>query len=373
MNPMFPRLLTLLLIVLLPAQAWAADPLAAAILNFEGKGVAEDMPETLSSIVRNEALQIEKYQVVNQYPIKLSDLLLALGCSAESPTCLQQVAEQTKARVLIYGMIERKGANYRLQLNIFDSETGRMLNRLSRTITDTTDPIVTFRKEIEAFFDEERGAATTRLQIGSSVEGAQIRINDTFVGVVPLERKGLPPGTYTVEVSHPEHEVWRDTVTLATGADLKVWAQLAPRRSGNANAASPATVGAEPVRIAPNGFDVADSTMPESVGTTNWGAWSAVFVGGAALGGALGLGIALEDVERTIERESAAGTLTEGRYDELFNRGENFELAHRVLLGVGAVAVVAGVVWLVLDDDEDAAASIELGVGPGGVNASLEW
>lgn len=362
------QLITILL-VLVPQSAWAADPLAAAILNFEGKNVPAEMTETLSSIARNEAMQIEKYQVVNQYPIKLSDVLLVLGCSAESPSCLKQVAEQTKARVLIYGLVEKQGATYRLELNIFDSETGRMLNRLSRTLTDTTDPIVGFRKEIEAFFAEERGEAFTRLQIGSNVDGAQIRIDDTFVGVVPLERKGLPPGKYAVQVAHPDYEVWKQTVELSSGADLRVWAELQPL-STQPIVTTPTE---EPkTTMTVQTVDVTGGVEPERVRGTNWGAWSAIFVGGTALGTAVGFGLALEGTERKIEDESAAGTLTESRYEELFSRGENFELAHRVLLGVGAVATVAGILWLVLDDGGDVAA-VDVGIAPQGVSARLRW
>jgi hypothetical protein len=81
----------------------------------------------------------------------------------------------------------------------------------------------------------------------------------------------------------------------------------------------------------------------------------------------------MEQTEKKLEEESAAGTLTEERLETLFDRGENFELAHRVLLGVGAVAVATGVVWLLLDDRGEPAASLDFGVSPSGAAARLRW
>lgn len=366
------RLLRALLVLWLlawPNLASASDPLAAAILNFEGAGVDDEMTETLSTIVRNEAMQVEKYQVVNQFPIKLSDILLVLGCSAESPSCLRQVADETNARVLIFGSVEKTATSYRLELSIFDSGAGRMLNTLSRTVTDAADPIVAFRQEIETFFAEERGEARTRLQIGSSVNGARIFIDDTFVGVAPLERKGLPPGNYRIRVTHPGTTDWEETVQLKPGGDQEVWAELSREPQAVASAPPDTTSSTSTTEVV---VTTSDGGPVERVPTRNWGAWSAIVVGGVSLATSVALGTAVETTERKVERESADGTLTESRYQELAQRGQNFELAHFVLLGVGAVAVTTGIVWLLLSDSDDVA-TVELGVGPGTVSTRIRF
>jgi hypothetical protein len=370
MRARLTHLLLALLVVLAPSSAWAEGPVAAAILNLEGEDVDPEMTKTLTSIVRNEALQVEKYQVVNKYPIQLQDVLLVLDCSAESPSCLKLISEQVNARVLIYGTVQKRDSRFKIELNVFDAETGRMLNRLVRTLDETTDPVIGFRKEIEAFFAQQRGEALTRLQIGSSVEGARILINGTFVGTVPLERKGLPPGSYDLEVQQEGYEPWKKTVSLAPGADERVWAPLEKMETPEPEVASPTTeTGSTTTKtVVTSEPDVSAERVP----TTNWGAWSAVVVGGLSLGGSLGFGLAMENTERTLEEENDAGTLTEARLDELYDRGENFELAHRVLLGVGAVALTTGVVWLLLDSGERAA-SLNVGVGVDGVSARLRW
>lgn len=366
------QLLLAALIVATPSFAWADGPVAAAILNLQGNGVDQEMTSTLTSIVRNEALQVEKYQVVNKYPIQLQDVLLVLDCSADSPSCLKQVSEQVKARVLIYGSVQKQEEKFKIELNVFDAETGRMLNRLVRTLDDATDPVIGFRKEIEAFFDQQRGEALTRLQIGSSVEGARIQIDGTFVGTVPLERKGLPPGRYDIEVTHDGFEPWSSTVTLGEGADERVWAPL-KKIEKEPVVSSTSTSDSDDTTTVVTRPDLTDSTTPERVPTPNWGAWSAIVVGGLSLAGSGGFFIAMKNVESTLENESAAGTLTEARLEELFDRGENYELTYRVLLGIGAVAATTGFVWLLLDNSGERAAALEMGVGLDGVSARLRW
>lgn len=360
-------LIILLFSLFVPSVAFAEEPLAVAILNLEADKVEVELAETLTSIVRNEALQVDKYQVVNKYPIRLSDIALLVGCSPESPTCLKQVASEVEARVLIYGLVRRQGeASYQIEINVFDVTNGKMLNRLTHTLTDT-DPVAGFRKEIEAFFAEQRGQTTTSLQIGASVDGAQVRIDDAFVGVVPLERKGLAPGKYAIQVAHPDYQVWETVVELTPGSDQRVWAQLIPiPTSPHDQALSETTT--EQIKTS---ADLRDTPLPPSPRGTPWGAWSAVSVGALALGGAVGFGIALESTESKLEKEAANGMLTEARYQELYDRGQNYELGHRILLGVGIVASATGLVWLIIDRVGERHASI--GVTPSGVTARVRW
>jgi len=166
---------------------------------------------------------------------------------------------------------------------VFDSETGKTLDKLSRTInTANEDPVVQIRKEIEAFFAKDRAAPTSRLQIGSNVSDARILIEDTFVGNVPLERKGLPAGRYKIEVNHPDYESWETIVELKDGADINLWAPLKPRKT----AAPLATESTTPTeKGTAQSTEISKGTEGERVSSVNWGAWSAIGVGAAALAG----------------------------------------------------------------------------------------
>ncbi len=369
-GPMSRFLLVLTFFLFFVTPAYAEPPKSVAILNLEGENVDGDLINTLSSIIRHEAQQLDRYQVVNKFEINFQDVLLVLGCSADSTTCLRQAAEQVNARVLMFGKIGRKGSTYSLTLNVFDSESGKTIDRLSRTINAANeDPVVLIRKEIEAFFAKDRAVATSRLQIGSNVSDARILIEDTFVGNVPLERKGLPAGRYKIEVNHPDYESWETIVELKDGADINLWAPLKPRRT----ATTAVTEVTSPIDSTPTtNIEISKGTEGERVSTVNWGAWSAIGVGAASLVGSGVFAYLMVDVEDQIADESGAGSLTAARYSELSDRGNNYETTHRVLLGVGAACVVGGVVWLLVEPGGEATTA-SLGLTPTGVVGTVTW
>lgn len=355
------------------SQAFAqGDPISAAVFNLEGENVNDELTSTLSSIVRNEAQQLDKYQVVNKFEINFRDILLVLGCSSQSSPCLKQAAEQVNARVLIFGRVANESGEYEIALRIFDSETGRMLNEMARTIPDTDDPVVAFRKEIESFFGKEKSVPTTRVRIGSNVNDAAIIIEGTNVGTVPLERKGLPPGQYEVAVTHPDYEPWETVLRLTDGADVELWAPLKKKAIPVAQAQKAAS---SDTKVETRPVDVRDGlTDDDRVGSVNWGAWSAITVGGLALVGSGVMAILMVNTESQIDDESSNGSLTESRYNDLVDQGESFELGHRILLGVGAVGLISGIVWLMIDDGSSEPGALRIGpTGPNEIGASLSW
>lgn len=372
------HILAFLALVLLCLPAWTAfaqnDRLSAAVLDLEAIDVDAELTSTLTSIVRNEAQQLETYKVVNKFEINFRDILLVIGCSTESTPCLKQVADEVNARVLIFGNLAKLDDAYRIELRIFDSESGRMINELSKTIPDSTDPVVTFRKEIASFFGTNESLPTTRIRIGSNVNDARILLEDTHVGTVPLERKGLPPGRYNVKVVHDDYETWETAIELREGADVELWAPLKPvRRTTQPPAAEPGST-AQTTKNQNDSVVVSDGIRDDDGSSgINWGAWSAISVGAASLVGSGIFALLMLDAESQISDENDAGTLTESRYQELVDRGEGYELTHRILLGVGAVGLISGLVWLMIDSGSSSTA-LQIGpTGPTQVGASLRW
>jgi hypothetical protein len=66
------------------------------------------------------------------------------------------------------------------------------------------------------------------LTVTSDPSGADIYVDDTYVGVTPLYRYELSPGTYTVRVSKSGYEDYTTTVTITAGQETTVSATLEP-------------------------------------------------------------------------------------------------------------------------------------------------
>jgi hypothetical protein len=359
-----------------------ASTINVAVLNLEGDGVDAKLLETLTAVLRNEAQQHGGYDIVNQSPINLSEIVVVLGCDTNNPQCLEQAADQLDARVLIYGRVEKVEQAHKVTIEVFNTTSGTSTQRLVHTLTNEADPVVAFRRQIQSMFNPDAAGETTQLTIGASITGAKIRLNDTMIGTAPLERKGLPPGTYEVEVYQDGYASWRTSVELSEGSDVRLWAPLEK------------TPGADqsPGAVADSGTSIGDadelgsSSPPPMSGVgsgPNWGAWSAIGVGGLAVGGSLAfaglMGSAEDDL---VAHDARRSELNRDDYiaqrEDIVDTGESYELAHRVLLGVGAASIIAGTVWLWVDDDEvdelmAEAPAWDVAVSPTGARALVRW
>jgi hypothetical protein len=340
--------------VVTPGAGWAQSK-ATAVLNVEVED--DSLTATLTSILRNEAQQLQGYRVVNKAAINLSEVVVVLGCEASSVQCLSQAAQQMNASMLIYGSLIKDGADWRLKVEVFDAEKLQITYRLQARIPGKDDLIVSYRREIEQFIKSIREQKDApKLFINSNVRGAKVKINGELVGTTPFEREGLKVGVVELEVSAEGFTTWSASIELAPGAEVRLNAPLKPVPKEEPR--DPVVVkpddkkgqgGQVVVRKGGGGLPERPRTPGEQMSSANWGAWTLIGVGSASL---LGSGVAallIGSVEDEIAQKDQDGTLTRAEYDALVNRGENYELTHRVLLGVGLVAVSAGGIWLLVD------------------------
>lgn len=365
-----------------------ADSINVAVLNLEGPDVDPDLLDTLTSVLRNEAQQFSSYDIVNQSPINLSEVAIVLGCSSESLPCLGGAAEQLDARVLIFGRVKVVDDSHRVTVSIFDAKSGKIVRKLVRVLgtktsegaAESSDPVKAFRKEVQTLFPRNTNPVAenqaTVLQIESNVEDTKIKLNGTMVGVAPIERSALPPGVYKVEASKDGYVTWRTEVELIAGADVRVWAPMKRSAGASENAVASNESPTKSVKPPP----ISESSGP------NWGAWSAIGVGGAALAGSGVMVLLMSNAEDDLkELDANRDPLNRDAYlnerQSLVDNGESYELAHRVLLGVGAVSVVAGTVWLLLDGGGDTQtvarkadeSNWEVGLSTQGVMTQWSW
>lgn len=365
--------------------------LSVAVLNIEGRDIEPGLLRTLTGVLRHEAQQQPQYAVVNPAPINLSEIVVILGCDPAAPSCMRQAAQYIDARVLIYGQVERRSGRYFFNVEIFDAPAGRVLHKMSRTLDASDDPVIAFRQEIEIFFAGQKATLTSRLQIGSNVDGAEIRIEGILVGYSPFERVGLDPGRYEVVVTARGYQDWSVVVEIVEGGELRLWAPLVVAQSATPEppvkvdeplaVVEPETVHAPSLESrpasGPKSGEVGEDRANNPRARSNIGAWSALGVGAVALAGSGAMVLMMRDTERELETVRALPR-DEGqaKYNELVARGEGYETGHKVLLGVGALSMTAGTVWLILRNRQQKGSERDLvkwSVGPGSVSASMRF
>ncbi len=70
--------------------------------------------------------------------------------------------------------------------------------------------------------------ATATAEIGSTPSGADVYINNAFVGITPLSFQNVQPGTYTVEIKMVGYAPYSTSGEVKAGQNVQLFAALAP-------------------------------------------------------------------------------------------------------------------------------------------------
>jgi hypothetical protein len=70
--------------------------------------------------------------------------------------------------------------------------------------------------------------ATATAEIGSTPAGAQVYINNAFVGITPLSFQNVQPGNYTIEIKLEGYQPYSTGGEVKTGQNVQLFAALAP-------------------------------------------------------------------------------------------------------------------------------------------------
>ncbi|GEM_PF-5637246 len=353
-----------------------AESPSAAVMKFERtKTVSAEFAETISAVVRNEAQQIEKYDVVNKFPIEFNDILMALDCKVEDNNCLLKAANHLNARILVFGGIDEVEGRIRIRVNVFDSLAKKIDKRLIRSFDPKKDPVVEFRKELQIFFGTKK-VLESKIKIESNIPRAKIFLNNKWIGEVPRVQGKVKAGTYQIRVEAQGYISWETRVSVKEGDELQVWAQLQedPTKTKTKEKTKVVSPLVTKTKTLPDLKKKDSKFIPDPVeeSSLNWGALATTGVGLGLMGGSLVFGAQLKDTQDSIDRERRAGTLTRARYDDLESEGKTQETIHLIMLGTGAAVTTVGLVWFAISPTFSEYA-IEFQVSPQKISARLSF
>ncbi|WP_164856350.1 PEGA domain-containing protein [Lujinxingia sediminis] len=358
------------------AAAQPDEVVDAVVFELEGAGVEPLLLSNLSAVLRNQALQVGSFRVVNATPLQREETAVVLGCDSAERACLEQMAELNNAQVLISGDVRRRDDVLVVSVVLFDRLRDAPATEIQRELQGS-DPVLEFRREVESIFGELATRMTTWLEVSAPHSGDAIRIDGVVVGHGQVTRQGLPEGRYQVEVERSGARPYLEEVVLGVGEPVVIEVsapspQIVPEeQTPGASSTLVLSQRDEPphqeeARSERGVASLAPPIAPRK--RSRLGAYSSLGVGVVALGGAAAMAVLMRGIEDDIATENAAGTMTPSRYEELVGRGESYEMAQWVLLGVGVGASALGVGWLVVSSARgDDAPELALGVGPGSI------
>ncbi|MFB6352015.1 MAG: PEGA domain-containing protein [Bradymonadaceae bacterium] len=402
-------------------EATASEPASIVVFKLEGNAARDQLRDELTSAMREQVQQSNRYQLVNDNPVLLSDVVVVLGCASASTTCLGKAAEHFGADYLIFGKFEAVGERTRASVRLFDPARSRYVRSFGRVLEKLSPPYQSFRDEVDGLLrtDQQRKRQrerqqekkkVTSLKVTANIEEAKVRLDGEVVGETPLERRGISPGEYRVEVTREGYQSWRTVIQLDEGTNVNLQATLAEKTepSGLSEASASAAPDEESTEESASGeestaepasdvepSDESSADPPPSAQRSkaaSWGPWVAIGLGGAAF-----IGSAIEFGRmRALQKDLAAGRqrAANGETDEfsadtkdcpgpgtkeceIISQGENAELAHKILIGAGGVMTAGGLTWLLFrmtgDDGDRAARSVDITFTGNGFRASWTW
>jgi hypothetical protein len=380
------------------------------VLDIRGPDGTRQLRDQLDRVLRDAVSGASDYSLVNDAGTTLGDMMVVVGCNSVDASCLTQATEQFGARYLLFGDIVGRGDAQKLSVRLFDAVQGSYLRSFAEPVSALESPFDGFRRQVETLLDPTVDSETL-LYVSANVANAAVRIDGREVGATPLRRRGIPPGEYRIVVDHPEYRPWATNIELVEGGDIRLRAPLKPLEmaSGAASQAEPsaqdeqprptssasgasdeaAATGATTSSGAAGGTTAAGTetktTTSESPGrpaVMNWGPWGAMGLGAVGLAGGGLVALQMQQIESDLREWRANNPDRPGCQAEectLLERGRRAETAHRVMLGVGGVAMTSGLLWLLLrpraEQSTSGNAGLRLRVAPtaAGVSISGAW
>ncbi len=324
--------------------AWAGERVDVAVFELHGEGIDDDLLDTLSGVLRREAQQHDRYSLANPAAIRRSEIALVVGCNPEQTECLRAMADYVDGQVLIFGEVIDRGDELVIAVDILDVASGEDPVTVRRRIADVNDPVVAFRREVEKIFSDLDSIGETHLIVEAPGDDIPIKLENVVVGRGHVERRGMSPGSYHIVVGHSGAELWDDNVELEPGQLVEVRPESVEEVDDPEVASETPEMGIEETTVVP-GEGSATAPIEYEGRRSNLGAFSLMGTGLASLAGSGAMGILMRRTENQIADEAAEGTLDEARHEHLTNRGESYQTAHYVLLGVGATALAIGGGW----------------------------
>lgn len=228
------------------------------------------------------------------------------------------------------------------------AETQKKLNRAPDAVT-TLETYLELRTDAPNRDEIEKKIAELRnspgkLSIASDPPGAEILIDGLGTGKTTPAEIEVPAGEHTVGLSHPGKSPVRQSIAVQFGTRQEI--QLALRDEPAIASVSPKTadfIG-----------DIEHSDEPKFGKSFNYAAWIVTGVGVLAVGTGTVLGVMALGDKNEFDKNPTKKTA---------DRGERLALFADVAFGVGAAAIVTGVVlWLTQDsgNGEQKAASASI-------------
>ena len=201
----------------------AADGQRLAVVDVVPLGVPPELTRTLTGAIAEEAGKTPGVAAMSQEQIagalvteKQKQLL---GSTDEAS--LAELGKTLGANQVLSGTLGKVGVSFVLQLQLFDTANAKVLDRLSRTVTDEGDLMSAARDLVHQLLTGQALDTTGKLRLAIDPPGAAISIDGKPMGESPLEAPlAVGEGPHKLSVRKEGYVGYDATVEVVRGQVL---------------------------------------------------------------------------------------------------------------------------------------------------------
>ena len=310
---------------------------------------------TLDSELQTTIEKVGKQVQPSSLP--LEDLMLAVGCTANSIGCLQKIGGSINARGMILGNTRKAEGGLELTLRWFDVKTGGDSGRALRLLPEQTaarqEMLLGAVKELFRIKDQQltSSGGTGSIRISATAPYVEVLVNDQPRGALPLEMRNIEEGTYTIEARGEGYITWKGTAEIRTNQMTNMEIEMVR---------SPLTEGS--------------TSYIDAVRTRTW---IIAGVGLASLAVGIAVGANVNTTQNSFDKIEPFTPDKIREMEELKESGERDAMVANILYGVGSAALVTAALLSYLDYrrtlPKETPRGARLQVGPGSVQLNLSF
>lgn len=191
-----------------------------AVLNLESRDISESEAATLSDQLRGHLVNLNAFIVLDRSTME--ELLQEQGLQQTGCTrteCAVQVGRVLNVQKIVAGSIGKIGKTYAVNLSMINVESSRIEKSFNRNYEGKVEGLLEILQDIA---QEIAGRKLYKLTLYSSPKGAEVILNNKYLGKTPLARQVPAGSNLKIWIKAMGYQDWEKALTMTRDETLNI-------------------------------------------------------------------------------------------------------------------------------------------------------
>jgi hypothetical protein len=205
-----------------PSQGPTGEKIAVLVVAAGDKDA--DLADNLTEVIIAYAAQHGGFEIAGK-----EEFRARLGVESERRTqaclddisCLGRAGVSLGVRRIVAGSVGTRGKQVLFNLNLNNVQDGKVESRVFRLVEGGVDNLIKAVQDASSELFRPR-VEPGKIQVASEPAGAQVSIDNAYLGITPLISPTLLPGKHNVRVEATDRFPWTSRVEVRPGEELQI-------------------------------------------------------------------------------------------------------------------------------------------------------